>query len=334
MKKAIIITILILAMISSVLAGSLANYTVTLDDLASGSVVGKEFIFLEDGTDTFQHGIKIAPTETVTWQFGVKNYDGSFVTETDLYYELAFDVHATPGKAAIDPLIVTVKDEYNNIINTVTGTGTLYVTGMFPLSAQGQSAYYTVEIYWPSNNEIDINYAGDNFGTTVNVSAVGSQVASSSGGDQEDPPSGGDEEDPPAVSDITVVYETSEAWGEGGHWDAETQTTIYDVYRHNFEITITNNSDKKITNWELEFMLNEEIDLYSNAVGDYGSLPEGQYRFLHPQNYNKHIEPGESITFEGIAFGQGDEPITNVIVSGSDTEATEANVTCSYGTLN
>ncbi len=50
------------------------------------------------------------PAETVTWNFAVKNFDGQRITETNLHYDLAFDVVATQGKAAIASLVVTVKD--------------------------------------------------------------------------------------------------------------------------------------------------------------------------------------------------------------------------------
>ena len=176
MKKAIFLAFLVLSIALSLIAGTLAMYTTTLDDLADGSVVAKEFIFMEDGTDTFAHQVKIAPTETIVWEFAVRNYDGAFITETDLYYHLIFDVTAFPGKQAIDPLIVTVKDENGVVLDTVTGTGTINIYDAFMLSEVGQRAGYSVEFYWPSNDEIDINYAGESFSTAINVSATASQL--------------------------------------------------------------------------------------------------------------------------------------------------------------
>ena len=108
-KKGFVIFILAFAISFAVLAGTLASYTTTLDNFASGSVVAKEFIFMEDGTDSFQQNVKIAPTDTLNWSFGVRNYNGTFVTETDLYYKLVFTASATSGKQAIEPLVITVK---------------------------------------------------------------------------------------------------------------------------------------------------------------------------------------------------------------------------------
>lgn len=180
MKRILIVSALVLAFATSLIAGTLAMYTTQIDHFASGSVLAKEFIFLEDGEDSFLQNVKIAPTETVTWNFAVKNYNDEAVTSTDLYYDLTFRVFATPGKSEIPPLIVNIKDSDGNVLNSITGIGELRLSGSFPLSAEKQSSTYIVEITWPSNNSIDINYAGNNFGTTVGVSATASQIPSES----------------------------------------------------------------------------------------------------------------------------------------------------------
>lgn len=97
-KKLIAISILVLIITGSIVAGTLANYTVTLDNVATGSVVAKEFIFLEDCSDNFTQALKIAPTDVVEWQFGIKNYNDQYVTETDMYYKVTINAAATPGK--------------------------------------------------------------------------------------------------------------------------------------------------------------------------------------------------------------------------------------------
>ncbi len=315
MKKATIIAILILAMMSSVLAGTLANYTITLDDVASGSVVGKEFIFLEDGTDTFQHGVKIAPTETVTWRFGVKNYDGNVITETDMEYDLTFDVHATSGKSAIDPLIVTVKDEDGDVVDSVTGVGLIHVSGSFPLSEDRQSDAYTVEIYWPSNDAVDIGYAGGNYGTTVDVSAVGTQVASGGGSEG----GGGEEEEPPAESDVAVVFDATNTWGGSNN-------------QYDFRVTITNNSDQTLEDWEMECLFFEDISSCWNANMQHENLTTGEHRFKNPRYNNPatdSIAPGASVVFTGQAYGAGTSPMSNVRVNGI-----EAQITNNFGVQN
>jgi hypothetical protein len=304
-KKAVVIAALLLTIMSSILAGTLANYSVTLDHIASGSVVGKEFIFTEDGTDTFKENLKIAPTEKVVWHFGVKNYDGSLVTETDLHYDLTFDVSAAPGKSAIAPLIITIRDGSGKAVNSVTGTGTIHVTGDFPQAAMGQSAGYDVEIYWPSTND-DIKYAGGGFGTSINVSATATQVPAG-GGSQEPAPTTG--------SGISVLYEAGTPWNGQGQ-----------PQYHNIRFTITNNTDHAITNWELAFLYGEDITAIWNARHSYENLATGQNTILYPDQWRSTIAPGESVVFTGQAQGAGDKAVTTVTVNG-----VPASVQCKYG---
>ena len=176
MKKGLIISALVLMIAASLIAGTLANYTTQIDDLAEGSVVAKEFILLENGSDTFATDVKIAPTETKTWQFSVKNNNGALVTETAMDLDFDIDVTNTTGKSAIAPLTVTIKDSGSNVVASRTGTGTMHFDSSFALQAAGQEQTYTVEVNWPSDNEVDINYAGGNFGTTVAVSVTGTQI--------------------------------------------------------------------------------------------------------------------------------------------------------------
>ena len=119
MRKLIAILGLISLMAGSIVSGTLAMYTTSIDRLAESSVTAKEFIFTSEGTDSFQQGVKLAPSETAKWQFKVKNYDDTLITETDLYYKLTFHVAATPGKNAIAPLVVSVKDASGTVLKSV-----------------------------------------------------------------------------------------------------------------------------------------------------------------------------------------------------------------------
>jgi hypothetical protein len=313
MKKFIFLLLMVLTMVSSIVAGTLAMYTTSIDNLAQGSVAAKEFVFTGDGTDSFQQGIKIAPTETVTWQFKVKNFENSVVTETDLYYKLTFNVLASAGKQAIAPLTVTVKDMNGNELKSVAGVGTFDVFGSFPLSEVGQEQEYIVEIHWPSNDSVDINYAGNNYGTTVNVDAVASQI-----------PFSGETENPPQHKDISVTYETTIPWQNGQSG----------IYQYEYKVTIVNNTDQTIQDWNIAFTLPTDrlTSAWSNAKLVQG-LPEGSYKFVSP-NYNNQatddILPGQSVSFRGPALGTGTEAIQNISVGGSNTSAS-SNVALTYG---
>ncbi|PKM52562.1 MAG: sugar-binding protein [Firmicutes bacterium HGW-Firmicutes-7] len=315
MKKYIFILLLMLTIVSSMVAGTLAIYTTSIDNLADGSVVAKEFIFVGEGTDTFQHGVKIAPLETVQWQFKIKNYENHVITETDLYYKIIFNINASSNKNAIEPLIVTVKDLNGNIRNSVSGVGTLDVLDSFSLSENGQEKDYIVEIYWPDEGNADTDYAGGNYGTSVNVEAIASQIPF---GDT-DPVVG----NPDAHNEVSVRYETSSPWQNGQSG----------VYEFEYKVMITNNSDTTIEDWNIAFTLplDKIIRAWSNANMVTGSS-DGYYKFVNP-NYNNtatdDILPGQSVSFRGPAFGHGTEAIENIKVGGSNINS-NSNVDLTY----
>ena len=317
MKRVAFILILLLVMAGSVTAGTLAMYTTSIDNLAQGSVVAKEFVFTGEGTDSFTHGVKIAPTETVNWQFNVKNYAGYIVTETDLYYKLTFNVHASEGKTAIAPLSVTVRNESGNVVGSATGVGRFDILGAFPLSEIGQDQTYTVEVNWPSNDSIDIDYAGSAYGTTVNIDAIASQA----------PLTGSEPSTPPQTSDISVLYQTTASWQNG-------QSGINEF---NYSVTITNHSAEPVEAWVIDFTL--PTDRLTNAWSNANmtqNLPIGTYRFVNPGYNNQSMDnilPGQSVTFGGHGYGLGTDAPQGVTVSGSNTSSTSAALTTRFGSL-
>ena len=175
MKKVLVIIALVTVLTTSIIAGTLAMYTTSIDNLATGSVVAKEFVLLENGSDSFVQNVKIAPTETVNWQFSVKNYDGAIVSETAMALDFDIQVAAADGKSMINPLVITVKDQDGNVVGTVTDSGTIAYNSEFTLDPSGQQKTYTVSVNWPSNDAVDINYAGSNYGAAVTVSVTGTQ---------------------------------------------------------------------------------------------------------------------------------------------------------------
>jgi len=74
MKKTLITLALVLLLATSVIAGTLAMYTTSIDNLSEGSVVAKEFILTKGGTDTFAQNVKLSPGESEEWKFSIKNY--------------------------------------------------------------------------------------------------------------------------------------------------------------------------------------------------------------------------------------------------------------------
>ena len=176
MKKILTISALVLVLSASVIAGTLAMYTTTIDNLTEGSVTAKEFTLVKGGTDTFSKDVKISPSESTSWQFSVKNYDGSVVSETAMALNFSVDVEAENGKSAIAPLVVTVKNSNGDTVGTVNSSGDIVFNDEFALSPDGQEKTYTVTVNWPGDSNTDINYAGANFGTDIKVSVTGTQV--------------------------------------------------------------------------------------------------------------------------------------------------------------
>lgn len=175
MKKLPILVLLISIICISLVSGTFALYSISLDNLAEGSLVAKEFILLEDREDTFEQDVKIAPGETVEWEFAIKNYDGTAISETAMDLDIKIDVKAADGKQAIEPLKVSVVNEPEQNVGEITGVGLIEIDDEFVLSEVGQSHTYKVKIEWPSNDEVDINYAGNGYGTALSVSVTGTQ---------------------------------------------------------------------------------------------------------------------------------------------------------------
>lgn len=204
MKKTLTIVALILAITVSLIAGTMSYYSITIDKLADGSVVAKEFILLENGTDTFEKDVKIAPGETVTWEFSIKNFDGSRISETAMALDIEVELEATEGKSKIEPLSVRIKEKATpledaeglsilrindaaglRIRDSISGSGTIKYADHFNLGRIGQTKTYQVIVTWPGVTlgqsgedqpvSDDIKFAGHEFGSTVSVKVTGTQ---------------------------------------------------------------------------------------------------------------------------------------------------------------
>ena len=305
---------LVLAITTSLIAGTMAYYTVTLDNLVQGEVVAKEFIFVEkEGQQTLSFSDKMAPGETVEWPFTVQNHKDGLVTETDMYYRLTFVVGATDGKQAIAPLAVTVNGQTVTLKDD--GTGTFITDGNFLLQSPDnqQSDDHRIVLTWPHGDN-DSAYAGNNFGTTVTVNAVAQQVPF----DEVEPetpeepgteiPGGDDEESgetEPITSDINVVYKITHAWKQG---DPNTPGG----YEFKYEIDIINNSNNDINNWQLSFKLENVILVGGDGTQIWNatiSKEDEIYTIKEPsKEYNVTIESEETLSFGGL--GNSDNSLT------------------------
>ena len=119
--------------------------------------------------------MEIAPGESVDWEFSVKNYEGGVVSETAMDLDIAVDIDDAAGKDAIAPLEITIIDEVEGVRGHEIGTGSIEFNDEFALDKDGQEKTYKVLIEWPSDDEVDIDYAGADYGTAVKVSIIGTQ---------------------------------------------------------------------------------------------------------------------------------------------------------------
>jgi len=188
MKKVLMVVLLLTFIAFTLISGTLAYYTISIDNLASGSIVAKNFVFVEDGEDSFGDNVKIAPGESVTWQFSVTNYDENTkrISETDMDLEFTLVLSGADGKQKIIPLQLTVTDGNDNPVivrdlegnqlDPITGNVTQAIfTDTLPLSTEKQTKTYNIKIDWPFNGQNDTQYAGAG-GTYLKVIATAKQA--------------------------------------------------------------------------------------------------------------------------------------------------------------
>lgn len=328
MKKTLTILLLVLAITTSLIAGTMAYYTVTLDNLVQGEVVAKEFIFVEkEGKQTLSFSDRIAPGETVEWPFTVQNHKDGLVTETDMYYRLTFVVGATVGKQAIAPLTVTVNGQAVSLDND--GTGTLISDGAFMLQSPNnqQRDDYSIMLTWPHGNN-DSEYAGNDFGTTVTVNAVAQQAPFDEvvpGEPGTEIPGGDDDETGETVdAKIAIDYEIVKIWTPGNPGDNNPPEFEY-------KIVIKNLSDSAIENWKLSFSLTD--DQYKNSIWE-ATLNNNEHRYhVNPLNYNQGLKPHSSVSFGGHGITGGSnipEDLKDLTLTGTITK-NGSSTTVTYG---
>lgn len=169
MKKTLLIVALVLAITTSIIAGTMAYYTITLDELVEGDVVAKEFILEGEMTSEHEAKVKIAPGESETWTFKIKNFENEdVVTETDMdvTIELALSGGYTIDNNKQAPLILKLNgEEYSSAEK--------YLTHFTAGDAATKTFTVTVEWPWGTAND-DIEFAGQDLGT-LSVSVTGTQ---------------------------------------------------------------------------------------------------------------------------------------------------------------
>lgn len=182
MKKVLMISALVMMIVVSMVSGTLALYTTTVDPF-SGSVVAKEFVLLSEGNVDFATDLGIAPSETQEKIFTVKNFSGTATTEVKMSVNITLGFAGKSINHQILPLTVEVYDDTTLLasadIGTLTnGIGTLTINNVSLPANTATTKTYTVKFTWPSatTGVVDTDFAGSAFGTILTVSVVGVQV--------------------------------------------------------------------------------------------------------------------------------------------------------------
>jgi len=319
MKKTLTILLLVLAITTSLIAGTMAYYTVTLDNLVQGEVTAKDFLMLVKGDpdESITEHLKledllIAPGETVAWNFTVQNYGDQRITETDLYYRLTFSVAAPSDKSLIVPLEVTVL-KGGNEEGTFKTDKQQTVDGEFPFKNDNdnkQEQTFTVRVHWPHTDN-DSAYIGRGYGATIKVDAIAQQGPFDPFEQPVDPETPGEPGTEEPDDDGEPGNET-----EGGLIEVvyriDSEPNHYDNNRFKYGMTITNNTEFDITDWELSFTLEKDtlLDGVGTQIWHASIYKDGNvYKMKQASQWeNATIKAGSTISFGG--HGNSDDSLT------------------------
>lgn len=132
MKKILIVGALALSVAVSMVSGTMATYTKTVDPL-NGTVTAKYFN-IENSSAT-EVNADLAPGEKTTWDFSVRNYSGTDTTEVNM--DLILDLHVGNTEMfgmennVLEGLEVKLYDSEDldtNLIDTINSSGRQGVT--------------------------------------------------------------------------------------------------------------------------------------------------------------------------------------------------------------
>lgn len=192
MKRALLVAGLVLTIATSVISGTLAAYSQTVDDLQQDTVTAKKFVLDVDKTVSLDEALsKIAPGESRTIEFTVANHKDGNVTETDM--DAKIDIQILNRQSS--PLKFTLEANDGSSLDTseaiFSGGDTFTETQRFT-AATAKEITYTLTVEWPWGSDSDhdgttnfddtgaylnndIQYQGVEFGT-IKITVAGYQV--------------------------------------------------------------------------------------------------------------------------------------------------------------
>ncbi len=162
MKKFFLIVALVLAVVSSLVAGTMAAYTQHID-VDSGNIVAKQFSIKEGRSASFSGNIKLAPGDKVTYEVTIKN-EGEVDTTVNVNGALV----AASSKGANTQLSMT------STCDKATGTGSVYSFVLAPAA----TAKVTFTVTWPygGDSAVDTKMMSDGNASMLQVDITGTSV--------------------------------------------------------------------------------------------------------------------------------------------------------------
>jgi len=147
MKKTLFVLVLVLTIVSSLVAGTLATYTKTLEPM-EGEVTAKQFYI--GATETAFADVKLAPSEETSWDFSVINYQGDVATEVDMDLNIVVNVDGD-----IDGLKVALYEGETKLGEvTKEGTFNVNIDKAFNKNVKEQRDF-SVKVLWKNGQVTD-----------------------------------------------------------------------------------------------------------------------------------------------------------------------------------
>lgn len=177
MKKTLIISTLVLAIATSIVAGTLAIYNKTLD--FGGNVTAKTFDIRETQNETLD--IKLAPSESDSWNFTLTNTDNNGnATEVDMETSVVVSLPAEFADVSVELFVVNADGSKTSAgAGVVNGSTTTFANPSFSEAGVATSVDYEMVFTWNNveeNTEAHTALGLESVTKAVSVTVTGTQV--------------------------------------------------------------------------------------------------------------------------------------------------------------
>ena len=176
MKKILLVSMLALAITSSLVAGTLATYTKTTTPIEA-TVTAKSFNLISKAD--IEPEIKLAPGEKTEWEFTVENFEGEIVTETAMDLSINLLVDSVVDKEAISGLKVEVYEGEIPLGEAITKNGEIEIKLDRAFKANEKSTRtFKLKLNWENGvagDGVDTIDATNQNATKIKVNVTGTQ---------------------------------------------------------------------------------------------------------------------------------------------------------------